>query len=69
MLLQAGVTPLHLEARGGHTEIVFCLLLSDAEPDLPNKDGVTADIMALAQGHNNIAELLIKFKPVSVCRD
>ena len=29
------------------------------------QDGMTPEIMALAQGHNDIAELLIKLKPVS----
>lgn len=29
------------------------------------QEGVTAEIMALAQGHNDIAELLTKLKPVS----
>lgn len=28
---------MHLAARGGFAEIVRCLLLSGAEPDLPNK--------------------------------
>ena len=29
------------------------------------QDGIAAEIMALAQGHNDIAELLTKLKPVS----
>ncbi len=35
--LQGGMTPLHLGAKGGHLEVVRCLLLSGAEPELPNK--------------------------------
>ena len=31
------MTPLHLASKGGHLEVVRCLLLSGAEPDLPNK--------------------------------
>ena len=30
------------------------------------QDGITAEIMALAQGQSEIAELLTKLKPVSV---
>lgn len=30
------------------------------------QDGVAAEIMALAQGHNDVAELLTKMKPVSI---
>ena len=33
------------------------------------QDGVTAEIVALAQGHNDVAELLTKLKPVSGTRD
>ncbi len=31
------MSPLHLAAKGGHLEVVRCLLLSGADPDLPNK--------------------------------
>ena len=36
-LFQSGMSPLHLAAKGGHLEVVRCLLLSGADPDLPNK--------------------------------
>ena len=109
--LQAGHSPLHIVARSGHIEVARCLLLSGAEPDLPNKvkewidllfhchfatvialnlmtsstcvisnkfvilhpcldtfipmlqDGVTAEIVALAQGNQDVAELLSKLRP------
>ena len=60
-------SPLHLSARSGHLEVVRCLLLSGAEPDLANKDGISAEIMSLAQGHTEIAELLTRLKPVRIC--
>jgi len=47
--------------------MVRCLLLSGAQPDFPNKDGVTPDIMALAEGFTNIAELLNRVKGVRSC--
>ena len=33
------------------------------------QDGMSAEIMALAQGHNETAELLSKLKPVSLFND
>lgn len=36
-LFQAGLTALHLGAKMGHTEVVRCLLLSGADPDMENK--------------------------------
>ena len=36
-VFQAGHSPLHIVARSGHIEVARCLLLSGAEPGLPNK--------------------------------
>ena len=34
---QGGLAPLHLGAKMGHTEVIRCLLLSGADPELENK--------------------------------
>ena len=34
---QGGHNPLHLASRAGHTEVVRCLLLSGADPEVLNK--------------------------------
>ncbi|XP_052278022.1 death-associated protein kinase 1-like isoform X2 [Dreissena polymorpha] len=56
------VTPLHIACKGGSIEMVRFLLLSGAKADTPNKDGITPDIMALAEGFTDIAELLNKVR-------
>jgi ankyrin repeat protein len=61
-MMQAGLTPLHFAARSGHIDVVRCLLLSGAEPATVNKDELTAEMMAMANGHIDIADLLNKAK-------
>ena len=58
------VTALHIASKCGLIDIVRCLLLSGACPNKPNKDGVSPEIMALAEGFTPIAELLNKVKGV-----
>ena len=58
------MTPLHIACKGGSIEMVRFLLLSGAKADTPNKDGITPDIMALAEGFTDIAELLNKVRGV-----
>ena len=62
---ETSVTALHIASKLGLIEIVRCLLLSGASPNRPNKDGVSPEIMALAEGFTSIAELLNKVKGVS----
>ena len=42
--------------------MVRCLLLSGANPDLHNQEGSTPEILAIAQGNNDIAELLARMR-------
>ncbi|XP_045156397.2 death-associated protein kinase 1-like isoform X1 [Mercenaria mercenaria] len=58
---ETNVTPLHLASKGGYIEMVRTLLLSGAQ-SFPNKDGVSPEIMALAEGYTDIADLLNKVK-------
>ncbi|XP_055869997.1 death-associated protein kinase 1-like isoform X4 [Biomphalaria glabrata] len=51
-------TALHLACKYGHIEIVRCLLLVGADPDKLNKEGLTGEILALAQGFTNISDLM-----------
>ncbi|RWS05653.1 Death-associated protein kinase 1-like protein [Dinothrombium tinctorium] len=57
---KAGLYPIHLAAKNGHTEIVRCLCLAGCQIDRKNRDGITAEISAISQGYNHIAELLNK---------
>ncbi|XP_052792914.1 death-associated protein kinase 1-like isoform X2 [Mya arenaria] len=59
---ESSLTPLHIASKIGNIEMVRCLLLSGGKPDAPNKDGITPDIMALAEGYTDIAELLQKVR-------
>ena len=59
-----GNTALHIASKCGLIDVVRCLLLTGASPDKPNKDGVSPEIMALAEGFTNIAELLNKVRGV-----
>ena len=68
LLQETNVTALHIASKCGLIEIVRCLLLSGACPTTPNKDGVSPEIMALAEGFTSIAELLNKMKGVSACK-
>nr|VZI45134.1 unnamed protein product [Spirometra erinaceieuropaei] len=55
---QEAMTPLHYAAKTGDIDISRCLLCYGADPTLPNNLGITADIMAFAQGHNSVGKLL-----------
>lgn len=59
-----GQYPLHLAARSGHTEMVRCLCLAGYDVELKNDDGIAAEIIALAQGFNEMADLLNKLRNV-----
>ncbi|KAL3185624.1 hypothetical protein MRX96_028533 [Rhipicephalus microplus] len=61
-LLSAGLYPLHLAAKNGHTEIVRCLCLAGCNVDQKNRDGIPAEITALAQGHSSIGDLLNRLR-------
>ena len=39
-----------------------CLLLSGANPDIHNQEGSTPEILAIAQGNNDIADLLSRMR-------
>jgi ankyrin repeat protein len=52
-------------SRNGHKELVRCLCLAGCRIDVKNKEGVTPDMTALAQGHGDISELLKRLKRVS----
>jgi hypothetical protein len=51
-------------SRNGHKELVRCLCLAGCRIDVKNKEGVTPDMTALAQGHGDISELLKRLKRV-----
>lgn len=48
---------MHLAAKNGYDEIVRCLLLAGCRVDAKNRDGVPAEIIALAQGHTHIGNV------------
>ncbi|VDL95297.1 unnamed protein product [Schistocephalus solidus] len=52
------LTPLHYAAKTGDKEISRWLLYYGADPTLPNNLGITADIMAFAQGHTAVGKML-----------
>ncbi|KAG1714864.1 Death-associated protein kinase 1 [Nymphon striatum] len=58
----AGLYPLHLASKNGHTEVVRCLCLAGATVDQKNKDGIPSEITALAQGFNDIGNLLNRLR-------
>uniref|UniRef100_A0A0N5D537 Non-specific serine/threonine protein kinase n=1 Tax=Thelazia callipaeda TaxID=103827 RepID=A0A0N5D537_THECL len=60
--VENSLTPLHLAAKEGHIEIVRCLCLFGANVIRKNKDGLTAEIIALAQENTQIGTLLAKMK-------
>lgn len=45
-------------------ELVRCLALAGCRIDVKTKDGVTPELLALAQGHADINELLKRLKRV-----
>jgi hypothetical protein len=64
-----GNFPVHLAARGGHTEIVRCLALAGCKTDAKNSDGITPDLEAIANGNGEVSDLLKRLKRDSCCDD
>ncbi len=60
-----GQLPLHLAAKNGSAELVRCLCLAGCRADAKNAEGVTPDLVALASGHGEVAQLLKRLKRVS----
>ncbi|KIH63001.1 ankyrin repeat protein [Ancylostoma duodenale] len=55
-------TPLHLAAKEGFLDIVRVLCLARSNVGKKTKDGLTAEILALASEHTHVASLLSKMK-------
>ena len=51
-------TPLILAAMHGHRDIAMALLGSGADPNAQDKDGATALLKAVKNGHDSIVSLL-----------
>ncbi|KAF5186406.1 Ankyrin-1 [Thalictrum thalictroides] len=53
--VSCGVTPLHLAASEGQTEIIKCLLKAGADPDLTDEDGMRpVEVAALNCSHQDV---------------
>lgn len=57
-----GLYPLHIAAKSGHIEIVRTLCLSGSVVDQKDKDSIIPQICAIAQSHNDIADLLTRLR-------
>lgn len=57
-----GLYPLHIAAKSGHIEIVRTLCLAGSVVDQKDKDSIIPQICAIAQSHNDIAELLTRLR-------
>ena len=57
---------MHVAARWGRTEVVRLLLLAGSACESPQStsNSLSAELIALSQGHNETAELLSKLKAV-----
>ena len=53
-----GISPLHLAAQNGHTQVVELLLEHEAEKDIKNNQGFTPLSLAAQKGHTQVVELL-----------
>ena len=53
-----GATALHLAAVRGNERLARALLLAGASPLIRDREGRTAALLALAAGHEDVAELL-----------
>lgn len=60
---KSGLYPIHLAAKYGNIEVIRCLcLLPSCNVEQKNRDGITAEISALAHGFKDIADLLARVK-------
>ena len=57
-----GLYPLHIAAKSGHIEIVRTLCLAGSVVDQKDKDSIIPQICAIAQSHNDIADLLTRLR-------
>lgn len=57
-----GLYPLHIAAKSGHIEIVRTLCLAGSVVDQKDKDSIIPQICAIAQSHNDIANLLTRLR-------
>ena len=62
-LSRADETPLIMAVRGGYFKIVTLLLLHDADINAMDKNGRSALFLACKYGHEDIARMLMSFKP------
>ena len=60
LLFSYGWSPLHYAASGGDIDVVQMLLDEKCDLTLRDKDGTTAAFRAKTEGHNYIAELLVR---------
>lgn len=58
-----GNTPLMSAIAGGHLQLAELLLRRGADPTLSDKNGLSAAQLALANGHMEFAEKLLKLRP------
>ncbi|CAD6186231.1 unnamed protein product [Caenorhabditis auriculariae] len=59
---KATLTPLHVAAREGFLEIVRVFCLARADVLKKTKEGMTAELIAVAQEHSAVAAFLVKMK-------
>lgn len=58
-----GNTPLMAAIAGGHLELATYLMKRGADPTLSDKTGLTAAQLALANGHMEFAEKILRLRP------
>lgn len=57
-----GQSPLHIAAKAGHIDVVRMLCLAGSIVDQKDKDMIIPQICAMAQSHNDIADLLTRLR-------
>jgi ankyrin repeat protein len=57
-----GLRPLHLASRAGDTQIVRALLDGGCDKEAPNKEGLTAWMLAMIEGRTDVADILERFE-------